>query len=164
MRIFESPSELGAAVGEVLGVGHVRLTQHMIDQFADTTFDDQWIHTDVARATAGPFGAPIAHGYLTLSLVPMILDQSFRVERLGASLNYGINRVRFPSPVPAGTSLEGTVRLAAARPLESGIDAELEVTLRSDVTDKPHCVAAVIVRLLDPVEPKSDSENRKATK
>ncbi len=104
MRIFESLSELAAAVGEPLGTSDwVQIEQARIDQFAEATGDHQWIHTDPERAADGPFGATIAHGYLTLSLIPMLTWQIYEVRGISGALNYGLDKVRFPSPVRVGS-------------------------------------------------------------
>ncbi|WP_019374861.1 MaoC family dehydratase, partial [Melaminivora alkalimesophila] len=105
-KTFRSYSEVLAAVGQEIAVTDwIEVTQAQIDQFAQATGDHQWIHTDPARAAQGPFGATIAHGFLTLSLLPRFMEQAFDVEGAKMGVNYGLNRVRFPSPVPAGRRL-----------------------------------------------------------
>ncbi|CAM3590529.1 MaoC family dehydratase [Smaragdicoccus niigatensis] len=112
MRIFTNADEMAAAVGEVLGTSDwFVVEQDRIDTFADATDDHQWIHTDPERAKTGPFGGTIAHGFLTLSLVPVFLAENFKVEGLKMAINYGLDKVRFPAPVPAGSKIRGTTTL-----------------------------------------------------
>ena len=112
MRTFTSFDDLTAAVGEDLGASDwLTIEQDRVDAFAEATGDHQWIHVDVPRATAGPFGGTIAHGYLTLSLIPMLGAQVFGLETPGAKLNYGVNKVRFPSPLPVGSRIRAHVKV-----------------------------------------------------
>src|SRR5579863_8911395 len=114
MKIFANVDALKRAIGEELGVSDwVMVDQTMIGRFAEATGDFQWIHVDVARAAASPFGTTIAHGWLTLSLLARLSNETYRVEQLAARLNYGCNKVRFPSPVPAGSRLRATFRIVA---------------------------------------------------
>src|SRR4051794_34928686 len=107
-KVFASPSDLAASVGADLGVTDwLTVTQDQVDKFADATLDHQWIHTDTERARNGPFGGPIAHGYLTLSLASHFLAQLATVENIAMGINYGVDRVRFPSPVPVGSRIRG---------------------------------------------------------
>lgn len=139
---------LCALVGEELGVSDwVTIDQDRINRFADATGDHQWIHVDVERARReSPFATTIAHGYLTLSLVPMFLEQIFKVNNVSAALNYGCNRVRFPSPVPVDSSVRGRVRLLEA---EQGDDGGVKTVIGVEVeirgADKPACVAEIVV-------------------
>ena len=120
-RVFRSVEDLTAAVGAQLGpTDWVAVEQSRVDAFADATGDHQWIHVDVERATAGPFGGTIAHGYLTLSLCSLFLPQLMRVEMSGMGINYGLNKVRFTSPVPSGSRLRGRMKLLSCEPIEAG--------------------------------------------
>ena len=112
-RLITGLDELSTLVGEHLGYSdYLEITQERVDTFADATGDHQWIHVDVERAKAGPFGGPIAHGYLTLSLGPMLGDQTWRVEGVAMGVNYGIDKLRFPAPVPVGSKLRLGVEAA----------------------------------------------------
>ena len=148
MHTFCSPHELLACIGNVYSAGTILVTQEMVDEFANATHDHQWIHVDQNRAAHGPFGGTIAHGYLTLSLVPAFLSQAFDVQGINACLNYGVNRVRFPAPVPVGSSLVGSVRLAEASAVASGVQAEWAITMEGSNASKPFCVADVVVRYI----------------
>lgn len=148
------PTMLLEHVGDVVGVGTVTVTQEMIDEFAHATLDEQWIHVDVDRARNGPYGATIAHGFLTLSLIPHFLDQVLAVRNVDATLNYGVEQVRFPAPVISGTLLCAEVVLAEASPVAGGIQVRYQVTVTSEGTPKPHCVCGVIVRYV--FTPQSD--------
>jgi len=122
------------------------VSQEQVNTFADATGDHQWIHIDVARATAGPFGGPIAHGYLTLSLGPVFLPQIFTVSGFSMGVNYGCNKVRFPSPVPVGSSLRAGVKLLNVEEIANGVQITLETTFEVRDAAKPSCVAEVIFR------------------
>jgi acyl dehydratase len=149
MRVFESPDEVVAAVGEDLGTSDwVELTQERVDAFADATGDHQWIHVDVERAAAGPFGGTIAHGYLTLSLVPWLGSQVFTLAGQGAALNYGTNKVRFPQPVPVGSRIRTHVNVAEAQQVQAGTQVVFRHTIEIEGQDKPGCVAETVVLLL----------------
>jgi acyl dehydratase len=119
-----------------------------VDAFADATGDHQWIHVDVARAKAGPFGGTIAHGYLTLSLIPFLGSQVFSLETPGAKLNYGVNKVRFPSPVPVGSRIRSHVTMGEVTDLPAGKQLTLRHTVEIEGHDKPACVAETVVLLL----------------
>ncbi|MGO4205207.1 MaoC family dehydratase [Rhodococcus sp. TAF43] len=120
MAVFTSLDELRSAVGTDLGASDwVTVSQNRIDTFADCTEDRQWIHIDPVRAADGPFGGPIAHGYLTLSLLSRFFDDLIRVENVTAAVNYGLDRVRFPSPVPGGSRVRGHARVASVEPRTS---------------------------------------------
>ncbi|MBI0376806.1 MaoC family dehydratase [Streptomyces albiflaviniger] len=146
-RIFTSPDELRPAVGEELGPSDwLEIDQKRIDLFADATGDHQWIHVDPEKAAAGPFGTTIAHGYLTLSLLPLFTPQLLRVEGVRMGINYGVNKVRFPSPVPVGSRLRATGRIVEAAEVKDGLQMTLTVTLEREGADKPACVAESVVR------------------
>ena len=140
-----APAELLELVGRPLGVSPWRdITKERVDMFAEATGDRQWIHVDPVRAAAGPFGGPIAHGYLTLSLAPMFIADVLVVDELEAALNYGLNRVRFPAPVPVGSRLRGAVTLKAADARPSGIEAVFTVVYELEGSDRPACVAEFV--------------------
>ncbi|PYC70759.1 dehydratase [Micromonospora arborensis] len=148
MRVFSSFEELSAAVGEHLGPGPwQRIEQSRVDLFADATDDHQWIHLDPVRAAAGPFGATIAHGYLTLSLLPALARELYRVEGVAMGVNYGLNRVRFPAPVRVGAAVRATATIAEVSPVIGGVQLVATVTVESDSGGKPVCVAETVSRL-----------------
>ena len=149
MRTFSTLDEVAAAAGEELGTGDwLEVTQDRVDTFADATDDHQWIHVDVERATAGPFGGPIAHGYLTLSLIPHLGTSVFAFETPGAKLNYGLNKVRFPHPVRVGQRLRDVVTLLAVDDLPAGKQLTMKHVIEIDGEPKPACVAEMLVVLL----------------
>ena len=121
-----------------------RITQDRVNLFADSTGDHQWIHVDPVRAAAGPFGGPIAHGYLTLALGPLLIAQTLHVDRLTAALNYGLNKVRFPTPVPVGSRLRGVVTLQGAQQRAAGIEAIFTVVYELEGSERPACVAEFV--------------------
>src|SRR3954466_13374725 len=122
MRVFTTFDELSGAVGEDLGsTDWMEVTQERVDAFADATGDHQWIHVDVERAKAGPFGAPIAHGYLTLSLGPALSPQVYRIDGFSMGVNYGADKIRFPSPVPVGSKVRLGVKLLEVGEIAGGI-------------------------------------------
>ena len=144
MRVFASAAEMAAAVGTELGVsGWVEVTQARIDAFAEATGDRQWIHVDPERARReSPYRTTVAHGYLTLSMLPVFIYDVIRLDGVRQSVNYGSNRVRFPAPVPAGSRLRGRIRLAAAEPMESGaLRITLQTTVEVEGSERPACVA-----------------------
>jgi acyl dehydratase len=144
-RVFAGVEELAAAVGEHLGYsGWHTITQQQIDLFADATGDHQWIHVDRERAAGGPFGTTIAHGYLTLSLIPMLVWQVYTVENLAMGINYGSNKVRFPSVVPVGSRVRAGVELLSLTPSGPGLQAVNRVTIEVDGSAKPGCVAETV--------------------
>ncbi|MFC8509216.1 MaoC family dehydratase [Streptomyces sp. NPDC057411] len=146
-RIFTSAEELRAGVGEQLGHSDwLEIEQKRIDQFADATGDHQWIHVDPERAAAGPFGRTIAHGYLTLSLLPTLVPQIMRVEGMKMGINYGTNKVRFPSPVPVGSRLRATAVLTEVTEAGGGVQVTATVTVEREGGDKPACVAESVSR------------------
>jgi acyl dehydratase len=143
MRVFASAEALAAAVGTELGVsGWFEITQERIDRFAEATGDRQWIHVDPERARReSPYGTTVAHGYLTLSLLPVFIYDVIRLDGVRQSVNYGSNRVRFPAPVPAGSRLRGRIRLATAEPMGAGLRATLHTTVEIEGSERPACVA-----------------------
>jgi acyl dehydratase len=147
MRHFENLADLQARVGQEIGVSDwITVDQRRIDQFADATGDHQWIHVDVERARAGPFGAPVAHGFLTLSLLPEMAASAFAIDDTRMGVNYGLNRVRFPSPVPVDSRLRGHFKLLGYEPLDGGAQMTFEVTMEREGASKPACVAESVVR------------------
>ncbi len=149
MRVFATVEELAQAAGESLGEStwHT-VTQEQIDGFAEATGDDQWIHVDEARAAAGPFGTRIAHGYLTLSLVPILLWEVLEIESKSMQINYGLDRVRFLTPVPGGSRVRASVTLAGVQLVEGGVQATYEVTIELEGSEKPAAVVTPIYRYL----------------
>ncbi len=149
MRVFTTFDELAEATGEELGTSEwVEITQERVDQFANSTGDHQWIHVDVERAAAGPFGGTIAHGFLTLSLVPWLGSQIFGLETPGAKLNYGVNKVRFPHPVRVGKRIRLTVAMGEVTEIPAGRQITLKHTIEIEDEAKPACVAETVVLLL----------------
>ena len=149
MRTFTSLDEVAAAAGTEVGTSDwVVVDQGRIDAFAEATLDHQWIHVDVEAAAAGPFGTTIAHGFLTLSLLPHFASQVFALETPGARLNYGLEKVRFPAPVPVGSRLRSHVRFGEVRDLPAGKQLVVEHTVEIEGQDKPACVAVHVVLLL----------------
>ena len=132
-----------ALVGhEVAASDWVTVTQEQINLFADATGDHQWIHVDVEKAKAGPFGAPIAHGFLTLSLLPKFFATAFEIRDARMGVNYGLNKVRFTAPVPVGSRLRGHMKLLACQPIENnGMQMTWQVTVEREGSDKPVCIA-----------------------
>jgi acyl dehydratase len=148
MRVFTGADELRAAAGEQLGVsGWMTIEQQRVNAFADATEDHQWIHIDPQRAAAGPFGTTIAHGFLTLSLLPHLIDQTYRVEGTTMVINYGLNKVRFPAPVLVGSSVRAEVALAEVTEVSGGLQLVVRATLQIDGNAKPGCVADWVTRV-----------------
>ena len=144
---IKSVDELKGLIGNHLGYSDYRtITQEQVNIFADATGDHQWIHIDVERAKAGPFGGPIAHGYLTLSLGPVFLPQIFGVEGVAMGVNYGTNKVRFMAPVPVGAKVRAGVKLLEATEIAGGAQVVLETTFECEGATKPSCVAEIIFR------------------
>ena len=136
-------------VGDRLGTSDWHeVTQAQIDAFADATGDHQWIHVDRERAAAGPFGTTIAHGYLTLSLAPALLYPMLPRDGSGLTVNYGLNRVRFPAPVPAGSRVRGRFRIVDVSPVDGGLQATIAATVEREGEPKPVCVAELLLRFL----------------
>jgi acyl dehydratase len=145
MRIFNGIAEFEAAVGEQLGSSDWHeITQDQVNLFADATGDHQWIHVDPEKAASGPFGGTIAHGYLTLSLLPVLVAEIYRVDGLKMGLNYGANKVRFPTPVPVGSKVRASAQLVELTPIAIGSQAVVRVTIEIDGGAKPACVADVV--------------------
>src|SRR4051794_21735512 len=147
MATFSGIDDLKARVGEDLGYSnYLEITQERVNQFADATGDHQWIHIDPERAKAGPFGGPIAHGYLTLSLVPKLLPEIMQVEGVPMAVNYGLNKLRFPSPVPVGSKLRLSAKLAGIEDVAGGVQATIDASLEVEGASKPSCVAQILFR------------------
>ncbi len=141
-----SPHELRAHVGESLGTtAWVEVTQAQVDRFADATGDHQWIHVDPERAAASPFGTTIAHGYLTLSMAAVFLGELLKVDGVGMALNYGLNRVRFPAPVPVGSRLRASGELVDAVDKGAMLEATILLTYELEGSQRPPCVAELLV-------------------
>ena len=139
--------DLPAHAGRHLGTSAWReVTQEAIRQFADATGDHQWIHVDEERAKAGPFGRTVAHGYLTLSLAPALLWEILDVEGASVTVNYGLGKVRFPAPVPAGSRVRLAAELVAAEPFDGGVQVRLQAVFELEGHDKPCCVAEILFR------------------
>jgi acyl dehydratase len=147
-RIIEGPAGLKAVVGEHLGYSEwMDITQERVNQFAEATGDHQWIHVDVERAKKeSPFGGPIAHGYLTLSLAPVLLPQVVQTTGFTMGVNYGCNRVRFMSPVPIGAKLRLGAKLLSVDDIAGGVQSVYELTFECEGAAKPSCVAECIYR------------------
>jgi acyl dehydratase len=146
-RSINGVDELKSLVGEQLGYSpYVTVTQEQVNLFADATGDHQWIHVDVERAKAGPFGGPIAHGYLTLSLGPALYPQVVQIGGFSMGVNYGANKIRFPSPVMVGSNLRLGVKLLAVDDIAGGVQVTLEFTFECEGSAKPSCVAEIIFR------------------
>jgi acyl dehydratase len=138
---------LKSRVGEHLGYSDWHeVTQDQVNLFADATGDHQWIHVDVERAKAGPFGGPIAHGYLTLSLAPVLLGEVLSVEGISMGLNYGCNKVRFPSPVPVGSKLRLGASISNVEEVAGGVQVTMALTFEVEGQEKPSCVAEAVYR------------------
>lgn len=149
MHTFTTFDTVEAAVGEELGAGEwLTVDQARVDAFADVTGDHQWIHVDPARAARGPFGTTVVHGYLTLSLVPLLTRGVVAFETPGAKLNYGLERVRFPAPVPVGSRIRAHVTLRTAERTERGLRVVLATTVEVEGHDRPACVAETVVLLV----------------
>ena len=140
--------EITALAGADLGrTGWTEVTQERVNMFADATGDHQWIHVDVERAKAGPFGGTIAHGYLTLSLIPALVKECYSIEGgLRMAVNYGSDKVRFPAPVPVGSTIRATAELVSVTEVVGGVQAVVRVTISGKDGGKPHCVADTITR------------------
>ena len=147
MKRFARLSDLAALVGQEFAHSDVLLVdQSRIDAFAEATEDRQWIHVDPARSASGPFGATIAHGFLTLSLLPPLMYSAFAIDDVRMGVNYGVNRVRFPAPVPAGSRISARFKLLAFEPLDGGAQLTIEATMQRDGHDKPIAVVEQVVR------------------
>ncbi|MGW4763653.1 MaoC family dehydratase [Streptomyces pseudogriseolus] len=146
-RIFTSVDDLKAAVGEQLGyTDWLEIDQKRIDLFAEATGDHQWIHVDPEKAAKGPFGTTIAHGYLTLSLLPLFGPQLLSVEGVTMGINYGTNKVRFPAPVPVGSRLRATATISSVEEVQGGVQVATAFVVEREGGDKPVCVAESVAR------------------
>jgi acyl dehydratase len=144
-RVFDHLDAFTAVVGEELGTSEwLTVTQEQINLFADATGDQQWIHVDPERAATGPFGTTIAHGYLTLSLLPVFAEQIYAIEGLAFGMNYGANKVRFPAPVPVDSRLRATATLIETREIAIGTQVVISFVIEREGTDKPVCIAEVV--------------------
>jgi acyl dehydratase len=148
MREIASLAELKALVGQEVAVSDwVQISQERVNQFAEATGDYQWIHLDVERCKReSPFGGPIAHGYLTLSLLPMLMQNSVRMTDVRMGVNYGLNKVRFPAPVPVGSKVRSRTTVLSVEDIEGGAQVTWLVTVEREGSDKPVCVAESISR------------------
>ncbi len=148
MKTFETLSELAACVGQLVAVSEwTTITQPQINLFAEATGDHQWIHVDPERAAAGPFGTTIAHGFLTLSLIPKFFASAFEITGSRLGVNYGLNKVRFTAPVPVGSRLRASFVLLAAQAIDQGgMQMNWEVTIEREGSAKPVCIAESLVR------------------
>jgi acyl dehydratase len=148
VKTYQNLTELKALLGSEIGTSDwLTIDQGRIDQFAAVTGDDQWIHVDPKRAAAGMFGSTVAHGFLTLSLLPFFIRSSHKLEGARLSVNYGLNRVRFPSPVPVNSRLRAHFKLLSFEPIEGGVQIVTEVTVEREGQGKPVCVAESVGRL-----------------
>ncbi|MEI6855664.1 MAG: MaoC family dehydratase [Acidimicrobiaceae bacterium] len=142
-----SIDELQALIGTHVGYGeYLTVTQEAVNQFADATGDHQWIHVDPVRAAAGPFGGPIAHGYMTLSLIPVLLNGVMQVAGVKMGVNYGTNKVRFTSPVPVGSQVRAGSTLVAAEAIPGGAQVTMDVVIEIKDAPKPACFAQIVTR------------------
>ncbi|MDP3135686.1 MAG: MaoC family dehydratase [Burkholderiaceae bacterium] len=148
MKVFQTLAEFTELVGQEVAVSDwITITQEQVNLFAEATGDHQWIHVDVERAKAGPFGGPIAHGYLTLSLLPKFFATAMQVVEARMGVNYGLNKVRFMGPVPVGSRLRARMTLLANEPIENGgYQVTWKVTVEREGSDKPVCVAESVAR------------------
>ncbi|MBC7377490.1 MAG: MaoC family dehydratase [Burkholderiaceae bacterium] len=146
MKTFQTLSELPPLVGQEVAVSDwITVTQQQVNLFAEATGDHQWIHVDVERAKAGPFGGPIAHGFLTLSLLPRFFESALEITESKMGVNYGLNKVRFTSPVPVGSRLRARMKLLACVPVpDNGMQMTWEVKVEREGLDKPVCIAESI--------------------
>ena len=149
MKTFQTLADLAALVGQEVAVSDwIVVTQERINQFADATGDHQWIHVDVERAKGGPFGAPIAHGFLTLSLIPTFFASAMEIKQVRMGVNYGLNKVRFVAPVPVNSRLRASITLLKAEPIDSqGLQTTWQVTVEREGATKPVCVAESLARM-----------------
>ncbi len=147
VKVFESLQELRDSVGQQIGYSDWHtVTQEQINAFADATGDHQWIHVDPELAAKGPFGTTVAHGYLTLSMIPMLGAQVSRVDGVRMGVNYGLNKVRFPAPVPSGSKVRAGIKVLSVEDIAGGAHVVNEVTIERDGGDKPCCVAETVAR------------------
>ncbi|MGV9718243.1 MaoC family dehydratase [Rhodococcus pyridinivorans] len=143
----QTPSELLTLEGKALGTSTWReVTQSDVDMFAKATGDEQWIHVDVERAKTGPFGSTIAHGYMTLSLIAPLFDEVLTITDLGMGVNYGLNKARFPAPLPVGSRVRLTASVTGAEEIRGGVQIIVAITIERDGGDKPVCFAEAVLR------------------
>ncbi len=143
---ISTPQDLLGLVGQPLGTTEwMTIDQERVNLFADATGDHQWIHVDPEKAAAGPYGRTIAHGYLTLSLAPLFIAEALVIEKVQAGVNYGLNKVRFPAPVPVGARVRAVVELVGAQEKPAGIEAVIRLTYEVDGADRPACIAETVV-------------------
>jgi len=149
MKIFETLQSVPQFIGQgEVASEWITVTQEQVNQFADATGDHQWIHIDPERAKAGPFGTTIAHGFLTLSLMPQFFTKAFKVQDQKMGINYGMNKVRFTAPVLVGSRLRAKMSLKSCDPIDNnGMQLVWSVTVERDGSDKPVCVAETVTRL-----------------
>jgi acyl dehydratase len=148
MAAFSSIDELRNAAGTDLGYGEwITIDQDRINKFADATDDHQWIHLDAERAAAGPFKTTIAHGYLTLSMLPALTSGMLRVDGVRMAVNYGLNKVRFPAPLPVNSKIRGRVEIISVDEVDGGVQVASRVTIEREGGDKPVCVAEALSRI-----------------
>ena len=149
MRVFKGPQELAEAVGTELGTSEwLTVAQDRIDTFADATGDHQWIHVDPERAAKGPFGRTIAHGYLTLSLLPVLVQNIYSVEGVRLAVNYGLNKVRFVAPVKVGSAVRAVLTLDSVTEVEGGLQLVATAVVQIEGLEKPAAVAETLTRLI----------------
>ena len=148
MKTFQTLSDLAACTGQEVAISDwITITQQQVDLFAEATGDRQWIHVDPEKACAGPFGGPVAHGFLTLSLLPRFFESSFEILGSRLGVNYGLNKVRFTAPVLVGSRLRARMKLLATEPIDNaGLQMTWQVTVEREGADKPVCVAESLVR------------------
>lgn len=147
MKHYEKLQDLAALVGSTLGTSDwIMVDQQRIDLFAQATGDHQWIHVDPVRAAKGPYGGTVAHGFLTLSLLPELGQTALKIDDVRMGINYGLNKVRFPAPVKSATRVRGHFKLLAFDPLPGGAQLTIEVTMQAEGSDKPVCVAEAVSR------------------
>ena len=148
MKTFQTLAELSGLAGMDVAVSDwITITQEQVNQFAQATGDHQWIHVDVERARAGPFGGPIAHGFLTLSLIPRFFESSMTIVETRMGVNYGLNKVRFMAPVPVGSRLRARMKLLKSEPIDNGgAQMTWEVAIEREGATKPVCVAESVAR------------------
>jgi acyl dehydratase len=147
VKTYQQLAELQPLVGRVIGTGEwLTIDQTRIDQFAAVTGDDQWIHVDPVRATQGVFGTTVAHGFLTLSLLPYLSRSSFGLGGIRMTVNYGLNRVRFPAPVPVNSRVRARHKLLSYEPIDGGVQVVCEVSVEREGHPKPVCVAESVAR------------------
>lgn len=148
MRVFSGADELQKAAGEQLGITDwTVIDQEQVNTFADATHDHQWIHVDTVKAADGPFGTTIAHGFLSLSLVPHLTAQLYRVDGVRMGINYGLDKVRFPAPVPVGSKVRASAELVEVSEVSGGVQMKVRTTLETETSDKPACVAEMLTRV-----------------